>query len=779
MTMKFSLPSEDALPSELRDIIREAGAVLGTVVEREAGKKIFQIVENMRAEMASIRGEKPEVVSEKLRRALVALRKLSKEERHTVAKAFTFFLEVMNSGENAYRSHRLMGKTPMHRAGKHPIIYVLTAHPTEARAPSNIAIFHGVQDILLRGLMEGTKGALWRIDLSHQLELAWRAYPTRERAPTVKDEAEHIYRTSLRARTLRTILTVSQEVAPVYLRTWVGGDKDGHPGVSEVAMRESLTLSRGMLIRFVDDCLSEVKRDLDLLPKSSLQKSIIALRKAFSPLRELKGGDAKRAAAVKLRVHTFAAAYEKELGALHPELRHVKRLLHVMPGLVVPLELREASDVLMGTSEKETSAAIHRMLKFLATISKGGNPRWYVRGFIVSMTEKIEHLAKAEEVARKNLGGSPLPIIPLFETVPDLQNGPEIIRQLFKHPKLSVCLKKEWNNQLEIMVGYSDSSKTGGVLPSRLAIAGAMHALDEECRKAGVRVVFFQGSGGSVDRGGGSVEDQVAWWPRSALETYKVTIQGEMVERSFSSPEITRGQVARIAESVTKELERKPKAPSNATLMAFADSVREEYRKMIHREDFLEVVAKATPYAHLSELKIGSRPARRTTEISVAGLRAIPWVLCWTQTRVLFITWWGVGTAWRGLPNSAKKEMREAFAQEPVFTSYVKALGYTLAKSELPLWRIYLENSGMAKEAVEKIYAEFVREQEAAWEMVKYLSQSDNPLWFRPWLGASIRLRAPMIHPLNLLQVLAMESSDYLLFRTAATGISAGMMTTG
>ena len=200
---------------------------------------------------------------------------------------------------------------------------------------------------------------------------------------------------------------------------------------------------------------------------------------------------------------------------------------------------------------------------------------------------------------------------------------------------------------------------------------------------------------------------------------------------------------------------------------------------MIHDSDFLRIVGAATPYSHLSALKIGSRPSRRSTEISVEGLRAIPWVLCWTQTRVLFPTWWGVGGAWKAASEARKKSLAEAFRTEPVFTSYVKALAFTCAKVELPLWRIYLEESGLEPELAEKFHALFRAELEGAVEMVRYLSGNRNPLWFKPWLGASIRLRSPMIHPLNLLQLLALESDDLVLFRVTAAGISAGMMTTG
>lgn len=771
----MDLPTEEVLPEELRRIVQESGAILGAVIEREAGAKKFSLVEELRASMAKVRGERPDPVVGRLRAELEVLRNCTAEERHTVGKSFTLFLELMNSCENAYRSFRLREKSapPGFTRGNFSLIYVLTAHPTEARGPENIALFQGVQEILFRGL-QGSKR--WRENLRHQLELAWRAYPTRQRVPRVKDEAVHIYRTSLRPEILRALLSAGDEFAPLYLRTWVGGDKDGHPGVDERAMLESLSLSRRPLVEFAQGRLAAVRKSLELLPASKLERTLVQLQKVLPPFLKLKAGDGGRMAKSRKKILDYCVAYEKEMGAQHPALVDLVRLFHVFPALVVSLELRESSDVLMAGGEK--SAAIRRMLKLLAGLSKGGNPRWYVRGFIVSMTESVEHLAKADALVRAALGKPSLPVIPLFETVDSLNKGPEVIAALLKHKKLRESLKLA-ADRLEIMVGYSDSSKQGGVFPSRLAIAGAMHELEAVALKANVTPIFFQGSGGSVDRGGGSVQDQVAWWPRSALKNYKVTIQGEMVERSFSSPEITRGQILRISQSVTQSLEKEPKAPSSAILFCFAEKIRLAYEGIIHEPEFLELVGKATPYAHLSELKIGSRPARRTTEISVEGLRAIPWVLCWTQTRMLFQTWWGVGTAWEDLGKLERQELKTAFAEEPVFRSYVKALGFTLAKIELPIWRIYLENSGLSLEVQAKFLARFEKELSLTTEMLRYCSESENPLWFRPWLGASIRLRSPMIHPLNLLQVLAMQEGDSSLFRTTATGISAGMMTTG
>jgi phosphoenolpyruvate carboxylase len=778
--MPFTLASEQALPESLREIVRESGRLLGEVVGRERGKAFLAKVESLRAAMGALRDKPATAVSASLRAQLIGLRKLSRDERRDMARAFTLFLELMNTCENAYRSQRLQAKERAGKpaAGADSLVYVLTAHPTEARSPENIEIFHRAQRVLERALDPVGARENWREALTHELELAWRVFPTRERAPRVKDEADHIYHTALRPDVLRALLRVGREVVPVYLRTWVGGDKDGHPGVDEKPMRESLQLSRTSLLGIAFTLLSETERTLSLLPGKQLQRELMRVKAALRPLRTLGVGDGKRVCAARAAISGLCDAYESNVHALHPSLQELKGLLHVMPALVVPLELRESSDVLMAKPERKPRA-IERMLKLLAGISRGGEARWYARGFIVSMTGEAAHLVAADSFVRAAFGAPALPVMPLFETGEALDASGEIVKQVLAHKKLGAAIRKEWGNSFEIMVGYSDSSKQGGVLPSRLGIARAMHALEKICEDAGVRPVFFQGSGGSVDRGGGSVQDQLAWWPRSALRTYKVTIQGEMVERSLNTPEIARGQVESIAAAAAEALRASPRAPHSPELEAFAREVSASYRAMIHQKDFLEVVGAATPYAHLSALKIGSRPTRRTTEISVEGLRAIPWVLCWTQTRVLFQTWWGIGEAWEKANDKQRKALAAAFREEPVFTSYVKALAFTLAKVELPLWRLYLDESGLAPEMQERFYKAFTEEVDAAGEMVRAVTGQNDPLWFKPWLGASIRLRSPIIHPLNLLQLLSLEGGDLVLFRVTAAGISAGMMTTG
>ena len=168
------------------------------------------------------------------------------------------------------------------------------------------------------------------------------------------------------------------------------------------------------------------------------------------------------------------------------------------------------------------------------------------------MTEEIEQIRIAARKVKKALGAVRIPVIPLFEEIASLRDSERVVRGMLSDREIGRAIHECWGGYLEVMVGYSDSAKESGVLMSRLTISKTLPRLEKTCLKEGVSPLFFHGSGGSVDRGGGTVEDQTAWWPRAALKMYKVTIQGEMVERSLASPEIVRGQIERIAESARR-----------------------------------------------------------------------------------------------------------------------------------------------------------------------------------------------------------------------------------
>lgn len=778
------------LSSELRTLVYQSVFQFGLVIQRELGDKKYNMVESIRKKMVELRQSSDENSYKQLNTLYKQIEKWSTEDRTHLAHAFTLMLELMNACENAYRSFRLEQKDhsskPSGSRLPSAVIYVLTAHPTEARSPQNIAVFHLIQDLLQQSLVRSanTKAtfsltASESEKLFHLLELAWHTPIARKRSPHVKDEAEHIYSLILRDHVLLSLLDMESSNVPLFIRTWVGGDKDGHPGVNEKVMRESLSLSRKRLVEVAIDLTRQIQQSLEYVQEAALLADLQKIKKALSQIRLLKKSDAQRINELHKLLSRFISLYTKSFGVEHPSLLQLKKLLLIFPALVIPLELRESSDVLMSRPLSQPTLVIDRMLRLLADLSHGGDPRWYVRGFIISMTQKPEHVVMAFKRQRRFLRTRSIPVIPLFEDAESLKDAELIMKVLLKNPQIKAAAKNDWGARFEMMVGYSDSSKESGALFSRIAIATALPQLERVCKKAGLTSVFFHGSGGSVDRGGGSIDDQIAWWPKTALDRYKVTIQGEMIDRSLATPSIAKRQVQKIIEYAAKGLSQKSQPLPSRELKQFSQRVASHYRRTITESEFLKISERATPYSYLNLLKIGSRPSKRAGELTVKNLRAIPWVLCWTQTRVLFQTWWGFGSAWEASTPAQRKSLKTSYKKEAVFRSYVKALGFTLAKVEMPVWKLYLSHCGLPQSEVEAVYSDFQKEYKKTILAFQEITEEKQFLWFRPWLGESIQLRSSMIHPLNLLQITAKKKNEADLLRVTVTGISSGMLTTG
>jgi phosphoenolpyruvate carboxylase len=207
------------------------------------------------------------------------------------------------------------------------------------------------------------------------------------------------------------------------------------------------------------------------------------------------------------------------------------------------------------------------------------------------------------------------------------------------------------------------------------------------------------------------------------------------------------------------------------------------YQETISDEAFFKMVSIATPYSYLSALKLGSRPTKRSKAavLDFSSIRAIPWVLCWTQTRLLLPTWLGVGHAWRKFKRDTDNavKLKKAYNTSHFFASYIRLLGFTLSKVDMQVFKLYLNHSKLTKKEQDEAYTRFKKEYQQACDFVSFLTETRSLLWFRPWLKESIQLRSSMIHPLNVLQILAKENSDLELIRKTTAGISSGMMTTG
>lgn len=779
---------ENTLPIELKHLVREIFDLWGQVIREEAGSQCYAQIEDVRKYIKTFRTRQDltqEILA--IKHLEATFQQFSTSDLEDVTHAFSALLELINLCENAFRSARLRRtqKTSSSMPSDQEIYLVLTAHPTESRSPDVVQVLQKIQSLLLQSLLENEPEKIKAI--RPWLKQLWFLRLARQTKPEVKDEADYIYSLIFRDEIIDTLLEAKYD--KVYIRTWVGGDKDGHPGVDENTMQESLQLSRGYLLTLLEkksnDVLVQLHRLTQLQRKGSRQigekarARLAVLIHDLSGLRKIGKDDGKK-------VQELSKQYTKWLGNLNPTLREtlvgwktLELIWKKFPALVVPLELRESSeffseDIRTSKTHRKTHQknAILRMLLRLARISGPLDPRNYARGLIISMASSLNDLENARKYAEFAFGKKQIfPIIPLFEQASALIEGPTIVDQWLQQTKLK---------SMEVMLGYSDSSKESGVLPSRFLIANALVEFEKIVQKnPGLRMTYFHGSGGSVARGGGPLELQTAHWPKTAFDRFKVTLQGEMIQRTFSTPEILSQYLDKI-----QSLSQTPKPPyrlaTNASAVRWIQKISEIYKSTLALPEFIQMVEHASAYKYLEFMQFGSRPTKRKKLVGVSSLRAIPWVLAWTQTRSLLPTWWGVGSAFANLSPDDVSQLQKLFQnRDPVLTTYLQLLGYTLTKIEPEIWFLYLERSRLPQDQKKSFYKEFLAELQKTTHALQTLTGQDELLWFKPWLAESIRLRSPLIHPLNVAQVLAWDDKNHALLRESAVGIACGMLTTG
>lgn len=793
-----SSASTQSIPKELQSLVYWSIKALGLAIKAEYGPQTYRRIESVRKNMKSIRSTAVEETLAVLHKQAKGLKRFEDGELFRIAHSFALMLELINSCESAYRTWRIRQKAPVEfRQKPRAANFVFTAHPTEARSPESLFLFQKITLLLEQALQYGTTGV--DESLSYLLRLALKVPMSREHKPTVKDEAEYLYSIVLREEIIDQQISFSRQGIPVNFRSWVGGDKDGHPNVDEKTLLTSLELSRKHILGWIERKIDLVMQDLSQLGiRTSTAASV--LKKAES-LRKLTKGDGKRVEAFKSALRSALDSLEMEAGMSVPVLEEIRELLTVYPALVLPLEVREDSELVraaVASGKPSRKAlkdfAITRMIQTLNDISEGSTPKWYVRCLVLSMVMDEHDIQAGYQLICLYMGDYRIPVVPLFENAHALENGTAILEHYFQLNKgrkeISTIEKahhEHWESRFEVMLGYSDSSKESGVLPSRYLIQRALQDLEEFFRRHTLTPIYFHGSGGSIERGGGSIKEQTQGWPVSAVNIFKATVQGEMVARNFGSALIMRSQIEKIVDqlstvvgaSTVAGVTTKTHADTNpdSLLHAFSEKIQSSYQEMVQTDAFFEHILQATPYSYLDVLRIGSRPSKRQT--ASRKLRAIPWVLCWTQTRVLFPTWWGVGSAYAEMPAKQKTTLRKELKSSPFLSSFVKILGFTLRKVELPIWRLYLERLDLPKAQIEEYYAQFESEYQRTLTFFHEMTGQQDLLWHRPWLGESIYFRSSMIHPLNLIQLEALSRSNESLLRETVTGVACGMMTTG
>ena len=647
---------------------------------------------------------------------------------------------------------------------------VLTAHPTEAKRETVRERHREIYDLMqIRENPAYTEReqARGRRFLEASLESLWRTGEIHVTRPSIHQELENalFYLREVFPEAVSRAHTHLREAwesagfpaadldnLPPMIRfgTWIGGDRDGHPGVTADVTRHALGALRYNALRLFARKLERLGYDLPL--SRHFQNVPAELDSLIARLSAELSGDpavAKlamqhaeepwRLAALLIRLKILftrdnpaAEAIYRTPTCLRADLDIIERTLdetgagNLASGLIRPIRrLMDAFGFHSATLDVRQNSAFHEralgQLLLKAGIVKEGefehwdaarrlaflnseleSPRPFLApgmsagpeadavldchrvltghlarfgrdglgALIVSMTRNTADLLTVYVLAREaglmQISGDgltcPLPVVPLFETMDDLENAPRIVEEFLSHPVTQRSLS---GGDFQMMLGYSDSNKDCGILASQWALHKAQLELADVCRRHGVRPVFFHGRGGTVGRGAGPAHWFMEALPQGALGgAFRMTEQGETISQKYahlgSATYQTELLVASVASATAKH--RHKSTAEDVDFQLFENLTRwsrEAYRGLLHAPGFIEFYRSATPIDALENSRIGSRPARRTGRATLDDLRAIPWVFSWTQSRFYLPGWFGAGSAFDRL----RAEDPQAFAR--------------------------------------------------------------------------------------------------------------------
>lgn len=358
-------------------------------------------------------------------------------------------------------------------------------------------------------------------------------------------------------------------------------------------------------------------------------------------------------------------------------------------------------------------------------------------------------------------GQSRMHLVPLFETIEDLQNCPEIMEALFAVPEYRALLESNGNVQ-EVMLGYSDSNKDGGFVTSGWELYKAETKLIDAFKKYGIKLRLFHGRGGTVGRGGGPSYDAILAQPKGAVDGHiRITEQGEIISSKYTNPQLGQRNLE-ILTSATMEATLVPKEIDSP--QSFYDAMEElssnafkAYRELVYEtEGFEEYFWASTVINEIATLNIGSRPASRKKTKKIEDLRAIPWVFSWSQCRLMLPGWYGFGSAikaWRQAhPEDGLNCLKEMYAQWPFFQTMLSNMDMVLAKSSLAIASRYAELVD-DEDLRTAIFGKIAEEHELSKAALLEIMDQSDFLEKNPLLTRSIHNRFPYIDPLNHLQV--------------------------
>ena len=412
-----------------------------------------------------------------------------------------------------------------------------------------------------------------------------------------------------------------------------------------------------------------------------------------------------------------------------------------------------------------------------------------------SVSDMLELAIMLKEVGLVDAQKARVQIVPLFETIEDLDHSEETMRRYFSLP-----LAKKWiaskDNYQEIMLGYSDSNKDGGYLSSCWTLYKAQQQLTAIGDEFGVKVTFFHGRGGTVGRGGGPTYEAITSQPlKSIKDRIRLTEQGEVIGNKYGNKDAAYYNLEMLVSAAINRMITKKKSDTNtsnryeAIMDQVVDRSYDIYRDLVFgNEHFYDYFFESSPIKAISSFNIGSRPAARKTITEIGGLRAIPWVFSWSQSRVMFPGWYGVGSSFKEFIDQDPDNieiLRDMYQNWPFFQSLLSNVDMVLSKSNM---NIAFEYAKLCEdEEVQAIYYTILDEWQLTKDVILAIEGYDELLAENSYLKDSLNYRMPYFNILNYIQLELIKrqrrgelsADEERLIHTTINGIATGLRNSG
>ena len=635
----------------------------------------------------------------------------------------------------------------------------------------------------------------------------------------------------------------------VQFGSWIGGDRDGNPLVKPSCIGEALGMARALIlgeylndVQSLSDYLSSSRRQFgvseELLARlQHYERTIPGVHLAWGPhnttesyrrflsyiFHKLKQS---RDAVDAVATYKNAAEFESDLLLVHSSLRSHRgeRLARIYVGPLLgklrtfgfrlhTLDIRQHARVhrqaitepwpaLKGESGSGEGQDLVETFRTIAQL-KRIYPADSIRQYVISGAESekdvldVVRLAKAAEVQVAGSQEDPgLMPVPLFESIDALRTAGSVMRRLWSKPEYQTLLDS-WGRWQEVMLGYSDSNKDGGMLTSTWELYKAHRELHRAASEHKVKLRLFHGRGGTVGRGGGPTHAAILAQPPGCFSgQIRITEQGEVLNWKYADPVLAEWNlelmIAASLEAMTRSREEQSEKPAEweEAIEEMSQAAYRIYRSGIaENPDVLEYFEQATPVNELDTARIGSRPSRRTKGRRLDDLRAIPWVFGWMQSRHAVPAWFGVGYALEQFAASGpgrEQLLRQIARGFPMFADLLRNVELGMAKADLGIAREYaglVKNAELRKRVFAMLEEEFLRSR----RMILRVNGQRELLERNRVLARSIRLRNPYVDPLSLIQVELLRRKQQtpqpseLEYPLGATinGIAAGLHNTG